>query len=242
MKTLARTLIIGNLLAASVSGVRADVAADSIAALKSNPSTISLDQAESGHSLYKSGNACLWTGAALVPLGLLALVPVLHDGAFGITAADPGIGGAILAAGGGFITLGIPLVGYGAEREAQAAKALHPGFEPHPSALRAYRQSWQLIGAGGALVLVAMPLGIVGALDYENDNALDYTALTLLIGGATVGGMGVLEQWWSGYCFVRSHRKSHDALHPPVSLSLQPVLRLAARGSDGAGLKLVANF
>lgn len=198
---------------------------------------------ESGHALYRKGKTCLWTGSALASLGLLALVPVMHDGAFGITAADPGIGGTILALGGGFIHLGIPLLGFGAEREALATETLRPGFTQDASGWRAYTLSWRLISIGGGLLLIGFPIAIAGALDYEDESSpADLVGGALAISGLAVGGVGVLTQYYAGYLFYESHGETHRALEAPVSLSLQPVLRLGSRGSLAGGLALRAEF
>lgn len=83
-----------------------------------------------GDALYGTGTTLAWTGAALLPLSLLALIPVVYDGAFGITAADPGIGGFIAAAGVGLIHIGIPFMGVGADRLEAGTKGAKPGYEP----------------------------------------------------------------------------------------------------------------
>lgn len=196
-----------------------------------------------GEALYKTGRTFIWSGMALIPLGLLALVPVAYDGAFGITAADPGIGGSILGAAAGLIHLGIPIMGSGTRKEEAAAKGLHPDFEAAPSGWPAYKQSWKWIGAGGALIATSFPFVIVAALDSDNQRSgIGWLAGSLLYGGLTVGGIGILEQYYSGYLFSRGHAQARSSLLESVSVTLQPILRLGARGSETAGLRLNAVF
>lgn len=207
-------------------------------------SKVDLDAMNSrGESLYKTGRTCIWSGMALIPLGLLALVPVAYDGAFGITAADPGIGGSIIGAGVGLIHLGIPIMGSGTRKEETAAKGLHPDFEAAPSGWPAYRQSWKWIGAGGAIVLSSFPFIIVTALDTDHQRpGIEWVAGGLLYGGLTVAGIGILEQYYSGYRFSRGHAKARHALLESVSVSLQPLLLLGTRGEKTTGIRLNAAF
>jgi hypothetical protein len=166
----------------------------------------------------------------------------MYDGALGITAADPGIGTAILLVGGGLIHVGIPLLGSGAEREALAVERLRTGFRPDTSGWSSYRRSWSHLALGGGMILAAFPFALVGGLYWDEVTFSDYAALALLSGGAVFGGIGMLEQYYSGYRFVKSHRRTHRALAAPVSLSLQPLLRMGRRGGFAGGLALRGDF
>jgi hypothetical protein len=168
---------------------------------------------------------------------------VVYDGAFGITAADPGIGGSILALSAGLIHLGIPIMGTGVSREAMATRGLYPASSEKSKGWDAYDQSWKWIGAGGALILVSVPFVIVAALDMADQRpGVKWIAGTLLYGGLTAGGVGVLHQYYSGYQFIQSHKRVQRRLLEPVSLSIQPILRLTKQGSGGIGFKLIAEI
>lgn len=215
----------------------------SLPASQAAPQPDTAGLADWGKAQYGRGRALVWTGVGLVPVGLLALVPVWYDGAFGITAADPGIGGSILALGGALVHVGIPLMGHGAGHEEEAARARGQGFAAEPSGWGAYRQSWLLIGAGGALILTGFPFAIVAALDVDKQRpAMGYIAGALMYGGAAIGGAGILEQWYSGYRFARSHGKARRSLEGSVSVSLLPLVRPGREGVDGGGFLLMAAF
>ncbi|MDB5104811.1 MAG: hypothetical protein JWP91_2500 [Fibrobacteres bacterium] len=197
-----------------------------------------------GDPIYRMGRNCVWTGVALLPISLLALVPVMDDGAFGITAADPGIGVAIGLAGMGLIHIGIPIMGAGVDNMEQNALRLKPGSEPVDTGLwSTYRQSWKWIGWGAAVTAASFPFLVAAALDWDNGMpALHYAAGGMAITGLGMGAIGVLEQEYSGYLFSRRHQQAKPALGRVRSLSLQPVLRVGRQGADGAGLKVVAGF
>src|SRR4051812_29626134 len=65
--------------------------------------------AAKGNSLYGKGRATALTGLALLPVSALALIPVLDEGAFGITAADPGFSVFFALTGLALIHVGIPI-------------------------------------------------------------------------------------------------------------------------------------
>lgn len=211
---------------------------------RSAPAGDYLEDMKRGDALYGRGRTLVWTGAALIPLSLLAFVPVLFDGAFGITAADPGFGGYIGAAGLGLIHIGIPLLGLGADRLESGAKGANPGFQPRDSSSWSlYGRSWALIGAGAAILAVSIPFVAVAALDWSRDDApVDYIALGLVYSGLGLGVAGILEQEYCGYRFYRRRRDAKDASGGLTSLSLRPVLRLGRDGDPGAGLNLMAVF
>lgn len=196
-----------------------------------------------GNSLHDKGRTLIYTGAALLPLGLLALVPVMHDGAFGITAADPGIGGFILGAGFALMELGIPVMGAGADRLDAAATTRDPGYAAGDSGWWRYGQGWRWIGYGGILLATALPFAVVGGLDYENEMPwVDYTALALGSGGLALGAAGVVRHGHSLIHFGGRANRARRALKPGAEVSWQPVLMWEGRGATTAGVRLSAGF
>ncbi|GEM_PF-4583042 len=212
--------------------------------LKPVPSRDSQRLLVEGKSAYHKGQICVWTGAVFLPLSLLALVPVVDEGAFGITAADPGFAVAFGMAGMGLIHIAIPMMGVGVDRLDQGASGMKPGYQPiNYEAWDSYSQSWKFIGWGGVTLATAFPFLIFSALDSDNRRpALHYLAGTLAITGLGLGTIGILEQEYSGYRFFRNRSRVNAALGPVSSLSLQPVIRLGGRGANGGGFNLVAGF
>ncbi len=208
-----------------------------------HPSQELLDLEARGNSAYGKGRTLIYTGAAMLPLGLLALVPVMHDGAFGITAADPGIGGFILGAGFGLIQLGIPVMGIGADRLDAAASDRVPGYEPDDPGWRRYRQGWKWIGYGGILLAAAVPFAAIGGLDYLDEMPwVDYTALALGSGGLCLGAVGIVRHGQSLFHFIGRRNRASDALDRGPGVSLQPLIRWDSRGLAAAGMRLSAGF
>ena len=197
-----------------------------------------------GHSLYHAGGVMVVSGAALLPLAAVALIPVVYDGAFGITAADPGFAGAFAAAGMGLIHIGIPLMGAGADQEEREIARRDPTRSgPGNSDWLVYRRSWKHIGWGAGSVGAAVPFAVVAALDWEHERPyLGYTAIGFLAVGGALIATGLGEQYWCGYRFHRRHSNTHATLAGITGLSLRPWV-LPARGPRAqAGLALVAGF
>lgn len=196
-----------------------------------------------GNSQVRTGKTMMWTGAALLPLSALALVPVVYDGAFGITAADPGIGGFIGAAGLGLIHAGIPIYGFGASKlEQGAGEGTLGGPEFAESGWSHYRRSWKFMAGGSVVLVAALPLAIAGALDWErNDSPLDYTAGAMGITGIGLLAIGTLEQHYSLYRFAKATGSARDRLQARPQVSLQPLFRMDRQG-PGAGMRVTCSF
>lgn len=196
-----------------------------------------------GNSRMRTGSNVMWTGAALLPVSAFALVPVLYDGAFGITAADPGFAIFFAVAGGGLIHAGIPIYGSGAgklEKAAGGGAAGTPGSVE--SGWSHYRRSWQFMAGGSAVLVATFPFAIMAALDWDRENeAVHYTAATLGITGIGLLGIGALEQHYSLYRFVKSAGYARDRLRAKPRVSLQPLFRLDKQG-PGAGMRLACTF
>lgn len=196
-----------------------------------------------GNSQIRTGATLMWTGAALLPLAALALVPVLHDGAFGITAADPGFAIFFAAAGGGLIHAGIPVYGSGAGNLEKAAGGSTPGgLETAEAGWSHYRRSWKFMAGGSAVLVSAFPLAIVAALDFEKRNQpLHYVVGAMGITGLGLIAFGVLEQHYSLYRFSQAAGNARDRLQAVPQVSLQPIFLLDRQG-PGAGMRLACSF
>lgn len=196
-----------------------------------------------GNSQVSTGKKMMWTGAALLPLSALALVPVVYDGAFGITAADPSIGGFIGVAGCGLIHAGIPIYGLGASKlEKAAGKGALEGPELAESGWSHYRRSWKFMAGGSVVLMATLPLAIAGALDWERDDSpLDYAAASMGITGIGLLAIGTLEQHYSLYRFAKATGSVGERLQARHQVSLQPLFRMDKQGL-GAGMRLTRSF
>jgi hypothetical protein len=196
-----------------------------------------------GNSEIRTGKTLLWTGTALLPISALALVPVLYDGAFGITAADPGFAVYFALAGLGLIHAGIPLYGLGvSDLEKAAGGAAPEGSESAESGWAHYRRSWKFVGGGAAVLAAAFPFAIVAALEGENKNKpLDYTVEAMGITGIGLLAAGALEQYYSLHRFVKASDDARDRLRQLPQVSLYPYLRMD-RKVPGAGMLLTCSF
>lgn len=238
--SLARRLSLASLVAAlmALPGLGQDSLRPAPAA--SNAETLEL--AESGKSTHGLGRGMVLTGAALLPLGALALVPVAFDGAFGITAADPGIGGGLLVLGLALMELGAPAMGMGADRLEAAAASRGAGFTPgENSGWAQYRQGWKMITIGSVLIVAAFPFAVIGGLDFEKENWVDYTGMALGAGGLGLGVAGILRHGQGLAIFHGRGRRAKKALAAP-SVSLHPTLRLDRAGPPLGGLRLSVGF
>lgn len=197
----------------------------------------------SGNSRAHTGSVLMWTGAALLPVSALALVPVMYDGAFGITAADAGFAIFFAAAGGGLIHAGIPLYGSGIGKlEKAAGGAAAGGPESVEGGWSHYRRSWVFLGGGTAVLAAAVPFMAAAGLDWTHENkGLQYTAATLGITGLGLLALGALEQHYSLYRFVKSAGHARERLKAKPQVSLQPLLLLDREG-PGAGMRLTCSF
>lgn len=197
-----------------------------------------------GESQVKTGSILVGTGLAFLPLGAIALIPVIHDGAFGITAAEPGFAIFFAMAGGGLLHAGIPLVGFGSEKLERAAYRLAEGSPGDAEAgWSHYRRSWKFLSAGSAALVAAVPFAVVAALDFERDDGVaDYAAIGLGSTGLGLLAISVLEQHYSLYRFAMTTRNARKQLraYPPVSLV--PDLRWDGHGNPRPGMRLVGTF
>lgn len=197
-----------------------------------------------GDSQVRTGSVLIGSGLALLPLSAIALVPVLHDGAFGITAADPGFAIFFAVAGGGLIHAGIPFLGFGAEKLERAAFRLEAGS---PGAAEAgwshYRRGFRFQAGGLASLLLAYPFVIVAALDLEGENETA-ARLALGLGGAGLGllAIGTLEQYYGLHRFSLTVRDARRQLRSRPAVSLVPDIRWDGQGGTRAGLRLVGTF
>jgi hypothetical protein len=183
----------------------------------------------------------MWTGAALFPVSALALVPVVYDGAFGITAADPGFAIFFAVLGLGLIHTGIPFYGFGVSELEKAAGGAPEESESAESGWSHYRRSWKFLRAGSIVLAADFPLVVLAGLDWQHENALDYTAGALGITGISLLAIGALEQHYSLYRFVIASGHARDALKTHPQVSLLPYLRLGKQ-APGAGLRLACSF
>lgn len=197
-----------------------------------------------GESQVRTGNLLIGSGLALLPLSALALIPVLHDGAFGITAADPGIAGGLAAVGGGLIHAGIPLVGFGSENLERAAYRLEAGAPGGAAAgWSHYRRGWNLMAGGSTALLVSLPFVVVAALDLEREREwVHYLSMGLVGGGLGLMAAGILEQHYSLYRFAATARDARKQLRAYPLVSLVPDLRWDRSGRPRAGMRLVGSF
>lgn len=200
--------------------------------------------AEEGDAWYGRGKMCMWTGAALLPVSLIAFIPVMYDGAFGITAADPGFGILFAAAGVGLIQLGIPLLGWGADKTKAAEHVGNPQTGGHDERdWEMYAQSWRVMGAGAGLTALSLPFGILAALSLDRPNAaIGNTAIVLMASGLTVAGAGLIEQEYSGYLFMRRHGRAKAALRALSALTVNPLLLVSGSRIPAAGLRIATRF
>jgi hypothetical protein len=199
---------------------------------------------ELGEQNFKTGNICFWSGLALVPVSVFAAIPVMHDGAFGITAADPtfAIVPALLAAG--LMHGAIPFWGWGAENMEQAMAA--GGFNKDLGAAKAWQQyqsSWRWMAMGGGLVAAAVPFAVIGALNMEKGMTFSLAATYGLVGsGFALIGYGLFQQYAGAYQFFRIRQQSKSALAGPKTVQLVPVGNVTPNGELAAGLQMVATF
>ena len=196
-----------------------------------------------GNSQMRAASTVMWTGAALLPVSALALVPVLYDGAFGITAADPGFAAFFAVAGAGLIHLGIPIYGTGAGKLEQAAGGAQPGGPGSvASGWSHYRRGWMFMIGGTAVLAAAVPFVAAAGLDWTHENKrLQYTAATLAYSGIGLFAIGALEQHFSLYRFAQSAGHARERLRTGPQVSLQPLL-LMDRLGPGAGMRLACSF
>jgi hypothetical protein len=194
-----------------------------------------------GNSQVRTGSNLMWTGAALFPVSALALVPVLYDGAFGITAADAGFAIFFAVAGGGLIHAGIPIYGLGADKLERAAGGPLEGPESIESGWSHYRRSWKFMAGGSAVLVAAFPFVAIAALDYQKVDKLDYTAAALAYTGIGLMAIGLLEQHYSLYRFAKSAGNARERLRTRPQVSLQPLFLLDKQG-PGAGMRLTCSF
>jgi hypothetical protein len=199
---------------------------------------------ELGEQDFKTGNICFWSGMALVPVSVLAAIPVWYDGAFGITAADPGfaIASAVLAAG--LMHVAIPFWGWGAENMEQAV--LIGGLGKDLGAAKAWQQyqsSWRWMGMGGGLIAAAFPFAIIAALDFEKEMTFAHVATYGLAGsGLALIGYGLLNQYAGACQFFHIRNQSKSVLAGPKTVRLVPVGNINLNGKLSAGLQLAATF
>lgn len=208
------------------------------------PATDYLGLEKLGESQVRSGSILIGSGLAFLPLCAIALIPVIHDGAFGITAADPGFAAFFGIAGGGLIHAGIPMVGSGSEKLERSAFRL-AGGSPGESEVgwSHYRRSWKFLAGGMATLLAAAPFALVAALDIEREHeTVAHLALGLGATGLGLMGVAVLEQHYSLYRFAMTAGKARKQLRASRPVSLVPDLRWDGRGNPRAGLRLVGTF
>jgi hypothetical protein len=198
---------------------------------------------QSGNSQMRTGTTLMWTGAALFPVSALALVPVLYDGAFGITAADPGFAIFFALAGGALIHAGIPIYGFGVDKLEQAWGGSATGeAESAESGWSHYRRSWAFLGWGSAVLAADFPFAVLAALKADRGNSpLDYSVEALGVTGLGLLAAGVVEQHYSQYRFVKAARRARGSLKARTQVSLNPILHMQ-RQSAGAGLRLTCSF
>ena len=195
-----------------------------------------------GNSQVSTGSTLTWTGAALFPVSALALVPVLYDGAFGITAADPGFAIFFAVLGLGLIHTGIPFYGEGATNlENAAGGEASAGSESAEASWSHYRRSWIFLAGGAAVLAADFPVAFLATFDGHKESALGYTADALGVTGLSLLAIGALEQHYSLYRFVKASHHARDALKAHPQVSLLPYFRLGKQ-EPGAGLRLTCSF
>jgi hypothetical protein len=199
---------------------------------------------ELGAQNFKTGNICFGSGLALVPISVLAAIPVWYDGAFGITAADPGfaIVSAFLAAS--LMHVAIPFWGWGAENMEQAVVIGGLGKDLGAAkAWQQYQSSWRWMGMGGGLVAAAFPFAIIAALDFEKEMTFAHVAAYSLAGsGLALIGYGLLNQYAGAYQFFRIRNQSKSVLAGPKTVRLVPIGNINLNGELSAGLQVAATF
>jgi hypothetical protein len=203
-----------------------------------------LELQQRGEAQVRTGSRVIGTGLAFLPLCAIALIPVIHDGAFGITAADPGFAIFFGMAGGGLIHAGIPLVGFGSEKLERSANRLAEGSSGETEAgWTHYRRSWKLLTIGSGALLAAFPFALVAALDIQGDNEpVAYVAMGLGSAGLGLMAISVLEQHYSLFRFAMATRNARKQLRANPPLSLVPDLRWDGQGKPRAGMRLVGTF
>lgn len=195
-----------------------------------------------GNSRAHTGSTLMWTGAALLPVSALALVPVLYDGAFGITAADAGFSVFFAVAGGGLIHAGIPLYGSGVSKlEKAAGGGPLEGPESAEAGWSHYRRSWKFVAGGTVTLMAAFPFIVVAALDWKDDTNLGLYAGALGYTGLGLIAIGALEQHYSLYRFAVASGRARERLETKTQVSLQPLLLMNRQG-PGAGMRLSCSF
>ncbi|MBW8888803.1 MAG: hypothetical protein JF616_13695 [Fibrobacteres bacterium] len=193
------------------------------------------------NSQIHAGKTLMWTGTALLPVSALALVPVLYDGAFGITGADAGFSVFFAVLGLGLIHIGIPVYGEGASNLENAA-----GGEASARSVSAesgwshYRRSWGFMAAGSLVLVADFPVAFLAAFEHR-ENALTYSADALGLTGLSLLGIGALEQHYSLYRFIKASDHARDSLKAHPQVSLLPYLRLGKQ-APGAGMRLTCSF
>ena len=208
-----------------------------------SPDLENRDLIQNGNAQIRTGTTLMWTGAALFPVSALALVPVLYDGAFGITAADPGFAIFFALAGGALIHAGIPLYGFGVDKLEKAWGGSATGeAESAESGWSHYRRSWAFLGWGSAVLAADFPFAVLAALKADPGNSpLDYSVEALGAAGLGLMAVGILEQHYSQYRFVKAARRARGSLKARSQVSLNPILNMQ-RQSAGAGLRLTCTF
>jgi len=200
------------------------------------------EQIRRGNSQLHSGKTLMWTGAALLPVSALALVPVFYDGAFGITAADPGFAIFFAVLGLGLIHTGIPFYGQGATNlEKAAGGEASAGSDSAESGWSNYRRSWLFMAAGAVVLAADFPVAFLATFDGHREGALGCTADALGTTGLSLLAIGALEQHYSLYRFVKASHHAREALKAHPQVSLIPYLRLGKQ-APGAGLRLTCSF
>jgi hypothetical protein len=203
---------------------------------------------EQGQERFGQGQICLWSGLALIPVSLLAAIPVWYDGAFGITAADPGFAIVPAVLGAGLMHAAIPLWGFGAEKMERAASA-HQAQAHHqsPPAWEGYRNGWSWIGRGGVVLVAALPFAALAGLQALGNKdgeitPVGWTAITLAVSGASLTTFGLSKQYLSAYRFYRIRNHSESAWTGLKSVKLGPRLDRNPHGEWTSGLVLAASF
>ena len=196
-----------------------------------------------GNSQIRTARTMMWTGVALFPVSALAAIPVLYDGAFGITAADPGFAAFFALAGGGLIHAGIPVYGSGASKLEKAAGGGAVGVpDSVASGWSHYRRSWKFLIAGPAVLVTAAPFAAAAALRMASEpGPLEYSVWAMGVTGLGLLAYGILEQQYSLYRFAKAAGHARARLPAKPQVSLHPLLLLDRQG-PGAGMRLACSF
>jgi hypothetical protein len=181
-------------------------------------------------SLRRSGNRIFWTGSALA-LGGLAVV-------FTAVVTDRE---QLALAGGLAYMVGVPLLGFGADR-------IHKAYRLYdPEVGRPGNTPWMLCGFGLGMQAVGTMLLIGGAESARGEPLSGGNGRSnqqLVIGAlALLGGMGLHSVSWFQFAARRDAANRGLANAPLASLRVEPMVPLSGRGMpSGAGARLSLRF